>query len=107
MLVLGQIMHNKYSIIDSKILISGSYNYSLNAKWNHENIIVQYNQDIINQFIDNFVFLKGESESILNLWGIGIQQIQKENSIDVNTEERVVDMSILETAFSQLHHKRV
>ncbi len=99
--VLGQIMHNKYSIIDSKILISGSYNYSLNAKWNHENIIVQYNHDIINQFIDNFIFLKEQSEPILNLWGIGIQQIQKENSIDVNTEERVVDMSILETAFSQ------
>jgi len=33
-------MHQKFCIIDRKIVINGSYNWSKNAKNNHENVIV-------------------------------------------------------------------
>ena len=34
-------MHNKFAVIDGKVLITGSYNWSISAeKWNYENLLV-------------------------------------------------------------------
>lgn len=36
----GTLMHNKFCIIDEKIIITGSYNWSMKAATNHENITI-------------------------------------------------------------------
>ncbi|MFH0975306.1 MAG: phospholipase D-like domain-containing protein [Spirochaetota bacterium] len=48
-------MHHKVIIIDKKLLITGSYNFSRNAnEKNDENIIILNNKDIINLYIVEF-----------------------------------------------------
>ena len=49
------LMHHKVIIIDKKIVILGSYNFTSNAETrNDENLIVIYNHDIASQFIAEF-----------------------------------------------------
>lgn len=53
------IMHHKFCLIDSKISINGSYNYSLNASTNNvENIQVSDDLNIYSQFSKEFDRLK-------------------------------------------------
>jgi len=50
-----QLMHNKYVIVDSKYLITGSYNWSNNAEVkNYENIIIVNDRYLINEYKKNF-----------------------------------------------------
>ncbi len=53
-------MHNKFCIIDEKILINGSYNWTYYAEdKNRENIIIIENEDdVIKSFVDEFNRLK-------------------------------------------------
>lgn len=52
-------MHNKFCIIDSNIVITGSYNWSFKARMNDENIlIIKDNKSLTNQFENKFVDLK-------------------------------------------------
>jgi len=53
-------MHNKYCIIDNRILINGSYNWTYYAEnKNEENIIVhKTNPQIVEQFINDFERIK-------------------------------------------------
>jgi len=44
------ILHHKFCIIDHKLLINGSYNWTLNAQNNRENIIITDDQNLINKF---------------------------------------------------------
>ena len=49
-------MHHKVIIIDGKIVITGSYNFSRNAEErNDENIVILYNVDIANLFLEEFL----------------------------------------------------
>jgi len=49
------IMHNKYTIVDKKLLETGSFNYSDAAtNSNHENQIYLDDQDVVNEYIDDF-----------------------------------------------------
>lgn len=49
------IAHNKVMIIDRKILITGSYNYTMGARKNGENLLVISNEPaLIRQYILNF-----------------------------------------------------
>jgi hypothetical protein len=59
-------MHNKFCIIDDKILINGSYNWTYNAECkNFENIVIHYqNQQLTNNFIDQFNFIKDFTERV-------------------------------------------
>jgi len=51
----NQLMHNKYVIVDDRILITGSYNWSNNAETkNHENIVILTDGNIIKDFNNNF-----------------------------------------------------
>lgn len=54
------LMHNKFCIIDSKTVISGSFNWTSNASRNDENITI--NKDEID-------LVKDYSQEFLNLWG--------------------------------------
>jgi len=49
------LMHHKVFIIDGKIVVTGSYNFSKSAEEkNDENIIIIYNEQIARQFIQEF-----------------------------------------------------
>jgi phosphatidylserine/phosphatidylglycerophosphate/cardiolipin synthase-like enzyme len=48
-------MHHKVFIVDKKIVVIGSYNFSKAAEErNDENIIIVYNKDIAEFFIEEF-----------------------------------------------------
>ncbi len=49
-----ELMHNKFCIIDSQIVITGSYNWSYKAENNIENIIINEDGVLAKQFIDEF-----------------------------------------------------
>lgn len=48
------IMHNKYCIIDNNKVIDGSYNWSKNAMYNEEHIIVVESEVVAKLYKDNF-----------------------------------------------------
>ncbi|WP_341457434.1 phospholipase D-like domain-containing protein [Clostridium butyricum] len=48
------LMHNKYCIIDKKIVIDGSYNWSNHAKYNLEHIIVIRDENVAKMYLDSF-----------------------------------------------------
>ncbi|MCW2478131.1 phospholipase D-like domain-containing protein [Candidatus Symbiopectobacterium sp. NZEC135] len=51
----SKLMHNKFCIIDDEILISGSYNWSNNANYHYENIIIIKNDfQLIKEFKHQF-----------------------------------------------------
>ncbi len=53
------VMHNKFCIIDSKTVITGSYNWSKRASTNHENITVTWDEPLLaQQFLKEFDSLK-------------------------------------------------
>jgi hypothetical protein len=61
-------MHNKYCIIDGKTIITGSYNWSNNAKSKYENItIIKENKEITKEYITAFFDLIRESRSNFEL----------------------------------------
>ena len=53
------LMHDKFCIIDDEILITGSFNWSINAKNSFENIvIIHHDYKLIKQFLHEFEDLK-------------------------------------------------
>lgn len=56
----GDLMHNKFCIIDDKIVITGSYNWTNKAQNNFENIIVVEQKDTVDNYCNEFEKLKGE-----------------------------------------------
>lgn len=62
-------MHNKYIVIDSNIVITGSYNYTYYAEsYNEENIIrITGGGDIIQSYIDNFNSLVSGRTEVKNV----------------------------------------
>jgi len=53
------IMHNKFCIIDNNIIVTGSYNWSKQAKKNYENISVIYeDHNLVTQYINEFNYIK-------------------------------------------------
>lgn len=54
-----RLMHNKFCIIDSNVIITGSYNWSLKARMNDENIlIIRDDLSLTKQFEQKFQELK-------------------------------------------------
>lgn len=48
-------MHHKFAILDKKILISGSFNWTMTAaKGNHENLIVTNDPNLLEAFSEEF-----------------------------------------------------
>lgn len=52
------LMHHKFCVIDNHILITGSYNWTTQAKRNYEDIIVSDNFDLAQQYVERFIKLK-------------------------------------------------
>ena len=83
------IMHHKFCLIDSKISINGSYNYSLNASNNNvENIQISDDIGTYSQFFSEFERLKYNIDHNLSvnqtppIPETKIQQVQPVNIID-------------------------
>ena len=56
-------MHNKYVIIDREILLTGSFNWTMQAvKFNNENLVVIKGKNIVDQYINNFQALWNKFE---------------------------------------------
>ena len=51
-------MHNKYCVIDLKTIISGSYNWTLAANYNQENIQITKSRRLAEEFASKFIELK-------------------------------------------------
>ncbi|NVN96642.1 DnaJ domain-containing protein [Candidatus Nomurabacteria bacterium] len=55
----GIVMHNKFCVIDGNITITGSYNWSVRAQGNHENItITKDSTDLAEMFLTEFRRIK-------------------------------------------------
>ena len=54
----GNIMHNKFCIIDLKTVIHGSYNWTKKAQYNSESIEVLHSREIAEQYANEFIKLK-------------------------------------------------
>ena len=64
------IMHHKFSLIDNKISINGSYNYSFNASTNNvENVQISDDLSTYNQFNSEFEGLKIKIKNNMNTTG--------------------------------------
>jgi hypothetical protein len=62
----NKLMHNKYLIVDSNTLITGSYNFTFGAEYlNEENIILFKDEESITEhFIDNFNTLLASAKEV-------------------------------------------
>jgi len=88
------IMHHKFCLIDNKISINGSYNYSLNASNNNvENIQVSDNISIHAQFLSEFERLKYKIDNriavneIVPIHDSNVEKVQPKNIIDTLSQQ--------------------
>lgn len=73
-----KLMHNKFCIIDKKTIINGSYNWTINATSNDENIEITYNDfDYARKFIIQFNEIIKSCISIDNFFEYSLSSIEK------------------------------
>jgi hypothetical protein len=90
------IMHHKFCLIDNKISINGSYNYSLNASTNNvENIHVADDIAIYSQFLSEFERLKYNIDH-----NIGVNDTA---TIPETKIQQAKPVNIIDTFYQQLH----
>ena len=58
-----KIMHNKFCIIDIKLVIHGSYNWTGSAKYNNEAITIAENRELAEKFSSEFIKLKTKKDT--------------------------------------------
>lgn len=84
--IVNPMMHNKFCIIDKKVLITGSYNWTYNAVNNSENILIIKNQpEIIAAFGEEYNILIRGSRSIKKI--INKEINDKEKSFDFDYKD--------------------
>jgi phosphatidylserine/phosphatidylglycerophosphate/cardiolipin synthase-like enzyme len=90
-------MHHKFCLIDNKITINGSYNFSYNASNNNvENIHISDDYSIYKQFLTEFERLKYNIDNRINVNSI--------IEIPAIKTEQVQTVNIIDTFFQQLHN---
>ncbi|PIV67395.1 MAG: molecular chaperone DnaJ [Nitrospirae bacterium CG_4_10_14_3_um_filter_44_29] len=58
---IDSLMHNKFCVIDSETILTGSYNWSKQAQKNYENItVIRGNKELASQFIQEFYSIQGK-----------------------------------------------
>lgn len=81
------IMHHKFCLIDNKISINGSYNYSINASNNNvENIQVSDDTKVYSQFLNEFERLRYNIDhniGVNNTFIPPLQQVQATPSLNI------------------------
>ncbi|GEM_PF-1755183 len=87
------LMHHKFCIIDERILISGSYNWTKSAELrNLENVIISTELGLINQFIEEFDKIKDRTQQVISIDKIELH----EYSTDINRQQEF-DLLVLTT----------
>lgn len=82
-------MHNKFGLIDGRILFTGSYNWTYTAKqYNQENIVITTNYTIVHKFIDEFERLWDE---MFTLRVKTLRSGQVKASVEVNGSRKELD----------------
>jgi len=73
-----KLMHNKFCVIDRKTVINGSYNWTINASLNDENIQITHDQPkFANQFIKQFSNLASSCRTIDDFFDYSISRINE------------------------------
>ena len=89
-----KLMHNKFCIIDDKILINGSYNWTLKAeKINFENIIISTDRKLVNDFSEYFEYLKLNTVKVTKVNKIDFKDYSNFN--EINSEVKLLENEIL------------
>ena len=89
------IMHHKFCLIDNKISINGSYNYSFNAaNKNEENITISDDPTIYSQMLSEFERLKYNIDN-----RIAVNEIAQ----TLNSESKIPQINIIDTFSKRLH----
>lgn len=84
---IDRLMHNKFCIIDNKIVITGSYNWTNYAeKRNYENILMTDSADIVESYINCFNYLINNKEKINAYSRTSAATISRENFVGDYTE---------------------
>lgn len=95
------LMHNKFCIIDSKVLITGSYNWTLKAeKDNYENVIVSVEPTLINEFEKYFEHLLRKTKRVRGIASIDLinHLSQSESEIELKLlKEAVIKNEVKKT----------
>lgn len=90
------LMHNKFCVIDEKMVINGSYNWSYKAEYNHENIVITTGDEaLVEQFIAQFKRIRNTYlpiAKIIKRLEIIKNFIQLEEEEDIAREERRLKM---------------
>lgn len=91
------IMHHKFAIIDNRLLLTGSYNWTFSANnRNDENLMVIDDPEIIEIFQNQFINLwtnKYSSERTRQLYEIAKVDFLPASPTSVNTENKVININ--------------
>jgi len=91
------IMHNKFAIIDNRILLTGSYNWTFSANnRNDENLMVIDDPELIEIFQNQFVNLwtnKYSPERTRQLYRIAKVDFLPTSPTPANTEDKVININ--------------
>ena len=91
------IMHNKFAIIDNRILLTGSYNWTFSANnRNDENLMVIDDQELIEIFQNQFVNLwtnKYSLERTQKLYEIAKVDFLPTSPTYTNTEDKIININ--------------
>ncbi len=91
----GTLMHNKFCVLDNKDTITGSYNWSIKAQSNHENItITKDSQELAEMFLTEFKRIRVQYHGNEPLKSYDVDIISKrltiiENYIQLNEYENI------------------
>lgn len=53
-------MHHKFCIIDEKTVLHGTFNWTKKAEYNEEDVTVDENESIVNEYLDRFIALRAK-----------------------------------------------
>jgi hypothetical protein len=93
--ITGTLMHNKFCVIDNTTTITGSYNWSMRAQSNHENITVtKDSEELAEMFLSEFrrIKIQYHGNDPLKLFDVDIvckRLIIIENCIQLNEYENI------------------
>lgn len=95
----GTLMHNKFCIIDGNVTITGSYNWSLKAQSNHENItITKESLDLAEMFTSEFKRIK--------IQYYGKDPLKKFDGAIICKRLTIIDNLIQLEEFSEIHNHK-
>lgn len=95
-----QYMHEKFCIIDDSYVLNGSYNWSLNANKNFENLMIVDEKIVVDKFINEFnTIINMNSEYIKQLYkcsSYNVMVLEEEDNMCIGTIYNIIDGELIE-----------